>query len=112
VERDQAAPEEYYILLLLLLQTGMLGVFVSRSISFFFMFLGSDARADVFPDRGVGQRPTPFYAAIKFFLYTLAGSVVMLLPIAGALFLWRRWRRMERGTFDVPHSAGCRADIF
>src|SRR5580704_10434006 len=57
--------KEYYILLLLL-QTGMLGVW------------GSERR---------------LYAAIKFFLYTLAGSVLMLLAILAIYYY--------RGTFDI-----------
>ena len=76
--------KEYYILFLLL-QVGMLGVFMSLDFFLFYHVLGSDARADVFPDRRVGQRP-PLYAAIKFFLYTLVGSVLMLLGILALYF--------------------------
>jgi len=47
--------------------------------------LGSGAGADVLPDRRVGG-PRKLYAAIKFFLYTLAGSVLMLLGILTLYF--------------------------
>jgi len=49
----------------------------------------------------VGQRPTPFTAAIKFFLYTLAGSVVMLLAIL-ALYFYAPVAADGTRTFDVP----------
>jgi NADH-quinone oxidoreductase subunit M len=75
----QKREKEFYILFLLL-QTGMLGAFMSLDFVLFYVFWevmlvpmyfliavwGSDRR---------------LYAAIKFFLYTLAGSVLMLLAI-------------------------------
>ena len=47
--------------------------------------LGSDAAADVLPDRHLG-RPRREYAAIKFFLYTLFGSVLILLAMLGLYY--------------------------
>src|SRR5262249_32652120 len=48
--------------------------------------LGSDAGADVLSDRHLGGE-NRLYAAIKFFLYTLVGSVVMLLAILKLYFM-------------------------
>jgi len=56
------------------LQVGMLGRFSWRSISFlFYMFLGSNARANVLPDRRVGAVTAGYTPRSNFFLYTLVG---------------------------------------
>ena len=49
--------------------------------------LGGHARADVFPHRHLGRAANRLYAAIKFFLYTLVGSVLMLLAILKLYFM-------------------------
>src|SRR5258707_1300001 len=71
--------KEYYILLLLL-QTGMLGVFVSLDFFLFYVFW-EVMLVPMYFLIGVWGSDRRLYAAIKFFLYTLAGSVVMLLAI-------------------------------
>src|SRR5687767_12395070 len=76
--------KEFYVFMLVL-QTGMIGAFVSLDFLLFFLFwevihvpihflIGS---------WGGGRR---LYSAIKFFLYTLGGSVVMLLGILALYF--------------------------
>src|ERR1700674_2199334 len=69
--------KEYYILLLLL-QTGMIGVFVSLDFFLFYVFW-EVMLVPMYFLIGVWGSDRRLYAAIKFFLYTLAGSVVMLL---------------------------------
>ena len=76
--------KEYYAMFLLL-QTGMLGVFCALDFFLFLRLLGNRAGADVLHHRHLG-RPAQLYAAIKFFLYTLAGSVLMLLGILTLYF--------------------------
>jgi NADH-quinone oxidoreductase subunit M len=75
----QKREKEYYILFLLL-QTGMLGVFMSLDFVLFYVFW-EVMLVPMYFLIGVWGSERRLYAAIKFFLYTLAGSVVMLLAI-------------------------------
>src|SRR5271169_2961227 len=83
--------KEYYILLLLL-QTGMLGVFMSLDFVLFYVFW-EVMLVPMYFLIGVWGGDRRLYAAIKFFLYTLAGSVLMLLAILAIYYY--------RNTFDV-----------
>src|SRR5215216_6653020 len=76
--------KEYYIFLLVL-QTGMIGAFVSLDFLLFFLFWEVMLVPMYFLIAiwGGGRR---LYSAIKFFLYTLVGSVVMLLGILAIYF--------------------------
>ncbi len=76
--------KEYYILFLLL-QTGMLGVFMAQDFFLFYMFW-EVMLVTMYFLIGVWGSDRRLYAAIKFFLYTLAGSVLMLLAILGLYF--------------------------
>src|SRR5712691_10101270 len=91
--------KEYYILLLLL-QTGMLGVFVSLDFFLFYVFW-EVMLVPLYFLIGVWGSDRRLYAAIKFFLYTLAGSVVMLLAIL-ALYFYAPVAPGATRTFDVP----------
>src|SRR4051794_16656556 len=75
--------KEYYIWFLFL-QTGMLGVFMALDFFLFFVFWEA-ILVPMYLLIGIWGGPRKLYAAIKFFLYTLAGSVLMLL---GILFLY------------------------
>jgi NADH-quinone oxidoreductase subunit M len=74
-----------YMALLLLLQTGMTGVFVSLDLFLFYVFWEVMLLPMYFLI-GIWGGSRKEYAAIKFFLYTLAGSVLMLLAIIGLYF--------------------------
>src|SRR2546430_2729489 len=91
--------KEYYILLLLL-QTGMIGVFVSLDFFLFYVFW-EVMLVPMYFLIGVWGSDRRLYAAIKFFLYTLAGSVVMLLGIL-ALYFYAPVDPGATRTFDVP----------
>ena len=91
--------KEYYILLLLL-QTGMIGVFVSLDFFLFYVFW-EVMLVPMYFLIGVWGSDRRLYAAIKFFLYTLAGSVVMLLAIL-ALYFYAPVPAGHARTFDVP----------
>src|SRR5881628_2519468 len=78
--------KEYYILLLLL-QTGMLGVFVSLDFFLFYVFW-EVMLVPMYFLIGVWGGSRKLYAAIKFFLYTLVGSVLMLLGILSLYFIY------------------------
>jgi len=76
--------KEYYILLLLL-QTGMIGTFCSLDFFLFYVFW-EVMLVPMYFIIGIWGGPRKLYAAIKFFLYTLAGSVLMLLSILALYF--------------------------
>jgi NADH-quinone oxidoreductase subunit M len=76
--------KEYYVFLLVL-QTGMLGVFMSLDFVLFYVFW-EVMLVPMYFLIGVFGGPRKLYAAIKFFLYTLVGSVVMLVGILALYF--------------------------
>ena len=69
-----------YCILFLLLETGMIGVFLALDFFLFYVFWEVMLLPMYFLI-GVWGGPRKEYAAIKFFLYTLAGSVLMLIAI-------------------------------
>jgi NADH-quinone oxidoreductase subunit M len=76
--------KEYYIFLLVL-QTGMIGAFVSLDFLLFFLFW-EVMLVPMYFLIGIWGSDRRLYSAIKFFLYTLVGSVVMLLGILALYF--------------------------
>jgi NADH-quinone oxidoreductase subunit M len=76
--------KEYYIFLLML-QTGMIGAFVSLDFLLFFLFW-EVMLVPMYFLIGIWGSDRRLYSAIKFFLYTLVGSVVMLLGILALYF--------------------------
>ena len=90
--------KEYYILFLLL-QVGMLGVFMSLDFFLFYMFW-EVMLVPMYFLIGVWGSDRRLYAAIKFFLYTLAGSVLMLLAILALYYRAHKSRaRRTRSIF-------------
>jgi NADH-quinone oxidoreductase subunit M len=75
---------QYYVFLLLL-QTGMIGVFCSLDMFLFYVFW-EVMLVPMYFLIGIWGSARRLYAAIKFFLYTLVGSVVMLLGILALYF--------------------------
>lgn len=94
--------ERLYYRLLLLLGTGMLGVFVARDIILFYLFF-EFTLVPLFFLIGIWGSEQRRYAAIKFFLFTLAGSVLTLLGLL-AIVLWDFWhvRHGLAMTFSIP----------
>src|SRR6185295_18294879 len=91
---------QYYVFLLLL-QTGMLGVFCALDMFLFYVFWEA-MLVPMYFLIGIWGGARRLYAAIKFFLYTLVGSVVMLLGILALYFYSRGTPGLEGvGTFDV-----------
>src|SRR5438105_3921505 len=74
-----------YMAMLLILQTGMMGVFVALDMFLFYVFWEVMLLPMYFLI-GIWGGSRKEYAAIKFFLYTLAGSVLMLLAIIGLYY--------------------------
>jgi NADH-quinone oxidoreductase subunit M len=77
--------KEYYVLLLLL-QTMVIGVFSSMDLFLFYLFF-EVSLVPMYFLIGIWGGENRLYAAIKFFLYTLVGSVVMLLGVLKMYFL-------------------------
>jgi NADH-quinone oxidoreductase subunit M len=77
--------EKEYYLFMLLLQTGMLGVFMAMDFFLFYVFW-EVMLVPMYFLIGIWGGPRKLYAAIKFFLYTLFGSVLMLLGILALYF--------------------------
>jgi len=89
--------KEYYAMLLLL-QTGMIGVFISLDFILFYVFW-EVVLVPMYFLIGVWGGPRKLYAAIKFFLYTLAGSVLMLLGILALYF--QHFQQFGVYTFEI-----------
>lgn len=94
----EARVKEYYFLFLLL-EMGMFGVFLSLDLVLFYFFWEMGL-VPMFLLIGVWGDERREHAAIKFFLYTLAGSVAMLLAILGVYF--------QTGTFEVLEAVAAR----
>lgn len=86
----QKRVKEFYALLLLL-EFGLIGVFASLDLFLFYVFF-EITLVPMFLLIGVWGHDKRIYAAVKFFLYTMAGSVLMLVAI---IYLYNR-----AGTFD------------
>lgn len=69
-----------YMLFFLLLETGMVGVFLSLNLFLFYLFW-EFSLVPMYLLIGIYGGPRRMYAAVKFFLYTMTGSIVMLLAI-------------------------------
>ena len=84
--------KQYYIFMLLLL-VGMMGVFLAQDLFLFYVFWEFTLIPMYFLI-GIWGGQKRVYAAIKFFLYTMAGSLLMLLAIL--------YMGITNGTFGVP----------
>ena len=91
--------EKGFYTLFLLLETGMLGVFLALDFVLFYVFWEVMLLPMYFLI-GVWGGPRKEYAAIKFFLFTLAGSVLMLVAIVGCYY-FSADALGGRGTFDI-----------
>jgi NADH-quinone oxidoreductase subunit M len=100
---DQQAP--LYYRLLLILETGMLGVFVARDIILFYVCF-EFTLIPLFFLIGIWGSQQRRRAAVKFFLFTLAGSVLTFLGLL-AIVLWVYYHPGQgsdtgRLTFSIP----------
>lgn len=91
-----------YCILFLILETGVLGVFLALDFFLFFLFWEVMLLPMYFLI-GVWGGPRREYAAIKFFLYTLVGSVLMLIVMLMVYFA--SGQNGGTGTFDLMQLA-------
>jgi NADH-quinone oxidoreductase subunit M len=82
-----------FMIFFLLLESGMTGVFLAQDLFLFYIFW-EFTLVPMYFLIGIWGGPRRIYAAIKFFLYTMAGSILMLLAIL--------WLGINQGTFSVP----------
>jgi len=82
-----------FMIFFLLLEVGMTGVFLAQDLFLFYIFW-EFTLVPMYFLIGIWGGPRRIYAAIKFFLYTMAGSILMLLAIL--------WLGIYGGTFSVP----------
>ena len=82
-----------FFLMMLVLETGMIGVFASLDLFLFYVFW-EVMLIPMYFVIGVWGHERRIYAAVKFVLFTMAGSVLMLVAII--------WLYNFTGTFDLP----------
>jgi NADH-quinone oxidoreductase subunit M len=82
-----------FMFFFLLLEVGMVGVFLAQDLFLFYIFW-EFTLVPMYFLIGIWGGSNRMYAAIKFFLYTMAGSILMLLAIL--------WLGIQAGTFSVP----------
>ena len=82
-----------YYIFMLLLEVGMLGVFLAQDLFLFYVFWEFTLIPMYFLI-GIWGGKRRVYASIKFFLYTMAGSLLMLLAIL--------YMGITLGTFSLP----------
>src|SRR5205807_6173758 len=82
-----------YMMAFLLLETLMVGTFAALDLVVFYLFF-EGGLIPMFLIIGIWGGPRRVYASFKFFLYTLLGSVLMLLAIMA--MYW------DAGTTDIP----------
>jgi len=82
-----------YFMFMLLLEWAMLGVFMAQDLVIFYIFW-EVTLVPMYFLIGIWGAERRIYAAVKFFLYTMAGSILMLLAIL--------YVGLQAGTFAVP----------
>jgi NADH-quinone oxidoreductase subunit M len=94
-----------FMFFFLLLEVGMIGVFLAQDLFLFYIFW-EFTLVPMYFLIGIWGGERRMYAAVKFFLYTMAGSILMLLAIL--------WLGIYQGTFQVPElvaMGGIAADV-
>src|SRR5580765_5260326 len=97
-----------YMVLFLLLESGILGVFLSLDFFLFYVFFEVSLLPMYFLI-GIWGGPRKEYAAIKFFLYTLVGSIGLLIVLIGTYLysrdVYTNTASGIKGTFDLVQLA-------
>ena len=92
-----------FMVFFLLLEVGMMGVFLAQDLFLFYIFW-EFTLVPMYFLIGLWGGPRRVYAAVKFFLYTMAGSILMLIAI---LFLG-----IKTDTFNVPTMLARLPDLY
>ncbi|MBK8134953.1 MAG: NADH-quinone oxidoreductase subunit M [Chloroflexi bacterium] len=104
---EERGREKLYYMFLMLLEWAMIGVFVVQDLIVFYIFW-EITLVPMYFLVGIWGGENRVYAAIKFFLYTMAGSILMLLAIlfvggqAGTFALPEILAQIQAGTLVFP----------
>ncbi|MBZ0283952.1 MAG: NADH-quinone oxidoreductase subunit M [Anaerolineae bacterium] len=90
---EERGRQKLYYAFMLLLEFAMIGVFVAQDLFLFYIFW-EVTLVPMYFLIGIWGAEQRVYAAVKFFLYTMAGSILMLLAIL--------YVGINAGTFSVP----------
>ena len=91
-----------FYIFLLLLESAMIGVFVSLDLLVFYLFFEASL-IPMFFLIGIWGGENRIYAAVKFFIFTALGSLLMLVAIISLYFAYANIPGgMSGGTFDLP----------
>jgi NADH-quinone oxidoreductase subunit M len=82
-----------FMIFFLLLEVGMMGVFLAQDLFLFYIFW-EFTLVPMYFLIGIWGGPQRIYAAVKFFLYTMAGSILMLIAVL--------WLGINQNSFSVP----------
>ena len=91
-----------FLVWLLVMETGMLGVFLSLDIVLFYFFW-EVSLVPLYFILGIWGGDRRLYATMKFFLYTVAGSLVMLVAVIAAIYML--------GTASIPQLIETASDL-
>src|SRR5206468_2959745 len=94
-----------YFALFLFLETGLLGTFLALDFVLFYVFFEVTLLPLYFLI-GIWGGPRKEYAAIKFFLYTLVGSIALLIVLIGTYLYSKQVTPDHLGTFDLVKLSG------
>jgi NADH-quinone oxidoreductase subunit M len=95
-----------YVFFMLFLETGMLGAFVSLNLFQFYMFW-EVMLIPMYFIIGIWGGPRRVYAAVKFFLFTMVGSLLMLLAMLVVYYLaWEQTGVLDLNLVSPPGSDG------
>lgn len=82
-----------FMIFFLLLEVGMMGVFLAQDLFLFYIFW-EFTLVPMYFLIGIWGGAQRIYAAVKFFLYTMAGSILMLIAVL--------WLGINQNSFSVP----------
>ncbi len=94
-----------YMMAFLVLEVGMLGVFVALDLFLFYIFW-EVVLVPMYLIIGIWGGSNRIYATLKFVLYTLVGSLLMLVAILATAFAYQAATGSWAGAFDIEALAG------
>ncbi len=94
-----------YMISFLVLEVGMLGVFVALDLFLFYIFW-EVVLVPMYLIIGIWGGANRIYATLKFVLYTLVGSLLMLVAILATAFAYQSVTGTWDGAFDLEKLAG------
>ena len=92
-----------YVFFMLALQTGMMGAFLSLNMFLFYVFW-EVMLIPMYFVIGIWGGPRRIYATVKFFIYTMVGSLLMLIGILVLVYL--HYEQFQTITFDYLPAGG------